>query len=119
MKLEELIILTAMGPPGGGRTFITNRMVRHFNVIGYTELDNSTIKSIFNALVEFFLRRHPEDVRNLTPRLVESVMTVYYRVKEDLLPTPSKSHYTFNLREIWKVFQGICSGHPSHTGETV
>lgn len=47
MKMEDLIILSAMGPPGGGRTFITNRMVRHFNIIGYTELDNNTIKSIF------------------------------------------------------------------------
>lgn len=46
-------------------------------------------------------------------------MTVYHRVKTDLLPTPSKSHYTFNLREIWKVFQGICSGHPTYTGEVV
>lgn len=45
--MEDLIILTAMGPPGGGRTFITNRMVRHFNVIGYTELENNTIKNIF------------------------------------------------------------------------
>lgn len=47
MRMEELIVLTAMGPPGGGRTFITNRMVRHFNVIGYTELDDNTIKCIF------------------------------------------------------------------------
>lgn len=47
MKMEELIVLSAMGPPGGGRTFITNRIVRHFNVIGYTELEKSAIKSIF------------------------------------------------------------------------
>jgi hypothetical protein len=36
MKLERLICLSAMGPPGGGRTFITGRLVRHFNVIAYT-----------------------------------------------------------------------------------
>jgi dynein heavy chain len=39
MNIEDLIYFTAMGPPGGGRTFITNRLVRHFNVIAYTELD--------------------------------------------------------------------------------
>ena len=32
-------MLSAMGPPGGGRTFITPRLIRHFNVIAYTELD--------------------------------------------------------------------------------
>jgi dynein heavy chain len=36
MKIERLIMLSAMGPPGGGRTFITGRLVRHFNVIAYT-----------------------------------------------------------------------------------
>ena len=25
-KMEDLIVLSAMGPPGGGRTFITNRI---------------------------------------------------------------------------------------------
>lgn len=40
MKIEDVIILAAMGPPGGGRTFISNRVVRHFNVIAYNELSN-------------------------------------------------------------------------------
>lgn len=48
---------------------------------------------------------------------MEGVLFTYNSVKRDLLPTPSKSHYTFNLRDIWKVFQGICSGHPKYTGD--
>ena len=43
MRLEDLILLGAMGPPGGGRSIITPRLSRHFNVIGYTELDDPTI----------------------------------------------------------------------------
>jgi dynein heavy chain len=48
--------LTALGPPGGGRTHITPRIVRHFNIIAYTDMDNITISFIFNTVVEFFLK---------------------------------------------------------------
>ena len=118
MKLEDVIILSAMGPPGGGRTFITNRIIRHCNIIGYTELSDTTIKHIFSTLVEHFFKRYAEPVRELNQSLVEGVLFTYTSVKRDLLPTPSKSHYTFNLRDIWKVFQGVCSGHPKYTGDS-
>jgi dynein heavy chain len=51
MNLQDIIILTAMGPPGGGRTFITNRLVRHFNNICYTEISESTILQIFTSMI--------------------------------------------------------------------
>lgn len=57
MKLEQLILLSAMGPPGGGRTFITARLIRHFNVIAYTELNESIIHAIFTNLVNNFYRK--------------------------------------------------------------
>lgn len=44
MNLQDIIILSAMGPPGGGRSAITARLMRHYNIIAYTELDEITIK---------------------------------------------------------------------------
>jgi dynein heavy chain len=62
MYLEDITLLAAMGPPGGGRTFITGRMVRHFNLLAYTEMDNAIIGNIFKSLVKHFLKKFPENI---------------------------------------------------------
>ena len=43
----------------------------------------------------------------LSEKLVMSSIEVYKTVCASLLPTPSKSHYTFNLRDLSKIFQGV------------
>lgn len=45
--------------------------------------------------------------QKLTEPLVQATIEVFQEVTKALLPTPAKSHYTFNMREIWKVFQGL------------
>ena len=39
--------------------------------------------------------------------MVENCISVYKTISAQLLPTPAKSHYTFNLRDLSKTFQGI------------
>lgn len=112
MKLECITLLAAMGPPGGGRSNITGRCVRHFNVLAYPELDRETISQIFSKLVKNFFKRYANNVQQLVPLLVDAVLDVYYLVRKDLLPTPSKSHYTFNLRDIYRVCMGLTSSTP-------
>jgi dynein heavy chain len=33
-QVVDIFFLAAMGLPGGGRSVISNRIVRHFNIIG-------------------------------------------------------------------------------------
>jgi len=38
------------------------------------------------------------------PSIVKSTVDIYNKITKELLPTPKKSHYTFNLRDISKIF---------------
>lgn len=66
-----------MGNPGGGRTFISQRIIRHFNIFGYTELNQDTIKYMFNTLVGHFLKRYTPEIKDAIPNIVDCVMNVY------------------------------------------
>ena len=52
------------------------------------------------------------------PAIVAATVDIYQAIKRDLLPTPAKSHYTYNMRDLSKVFQGISMvGVPVDTPE--
>jgi dynein heavy chain len=44
---------------------------------------------------------------------VFATIEMYRKISKDLLPIPTKFHYTFNLRDISKVFQGILMVKPN------
>jgi dynein heavy chain len=110
MQLVDIIFVSAMGPPGGGRSTLTQRLQRHFNIITYSTLDNNSIEMIFNKIVNRYLGSFAEDVRSQVKNIVDATQAVYDGVEAKLRPIPIKSHYTFNLRDMSKIFQGICGG---------
>lgn len=51
-------------------------------------------------------------MKDLNEPLVNATISVYMTITSQLLPTPAKSHYTFNLRDLSKVFQGMLMAEP-------
>ncbi|GBG81999.1 hypothetical protein CBR_g34179 [Chara braunii] len=51
--------------------------------------------------------QYPASVVKLKLPMVNGTLDIYQVVQKELLPTPAKSHYTFNLRDIGKVFLGM------------
>jgi dynein heavy chain len=82
--------------------------MRHFNVITYTELVDSSIKSIFSRKVKNFLTKFSTECKSVVDTLVDSTLNLYKKIKAKLLPIPKSSHYLFNLRDMSKVLQGVC-----------
>ena len=88
MTIQDIIFVSAMGPPGGGRSFITARLLRHYNIITYTNLGSESIEMIFNTILTKFLGSFESEVSSQLSKLVEATQMCYKNVEIRLKPTP-------------------------------
>eukprot|EP00929_Paragymnodinium_shiwhaense_P104537 TRINITY_DN6904_c0_g1_i1.p1 TRINITY_DN6904_c0_g1~~TRINITY_DN6904_c0_g1_i1.p1 ORF type:complete len:2672 (+),score=812.80 TRINITY_DN6904_c0_g1_i1:23-8017(+) len=108
-QIIDVLLMGAMGPPGGGRSFITGRMLGHLYLVGFPLLDDENMAKIFNTVLEWKLSEdgYPDDVQGMTKKIVNATLEMYKGALTELLPTPMKVHYTFNLRDFAKVIFGM------------
>nr|CAH7756356.1 unnamed protein product [Callosobruchus chinensis] len=106
-EIRDVVISVACAPPGGGRNPLTPRFVRHFGMLLIPPPNEFSMKAIFKAILKGFLFDFSNDVRDLGDYMVNAAVEIYDRIAKDLLPTPAKSHYVFNLRDLSKCIQGI------------
>jgi dynein heavy chain len=111
-NIQKVSFVAACGPPGGGRNSITNRYVRHFNIIYVEPYSDSSLNAIFCNVMEWMFRSaqklpYGANIEKLKDNVVAATINIYNDVQRKFRPTPAKSHYTFNLRDLSKVFQGM------------
>jgi dynein heavy chain len=108
--IENLQYLAAMNHPGGGRNDIPPRFKRHFFNINMTSPSQRSVENIYGAILEhlFNPKKYSTNVINMRPFLIDATISIWDAVRRRLLPTPTKFHYSFNIRDLASVFGGIC-----------
>lgn len=100
-----------MNQPKGGSQEIPPRLKRHFFTINMTAPSTKAINNIYGKILEvlFNPKKYTQEVIQMRPYIIDATISVWEAVKRRLLPTPTKFHYLFNIRELARVFQGICA----------
>ena len=140
-KVADTQFMAAMGLSGGSRSDITQRYLRHFNIISCVPFDTPSLLRIYGAITWWFLtgrgsassalgsisarsgegaaaamdmgpKGAGKAVHDVAPKLVAAAVDIYTLLQETLRPTPGKSHYTFNLRDLSSVFAGVAGATP-------
>ncbi len=119
-SIVDTTMVTAQGPAGGGKNVVTPRFIRHFQIFCFAEFNDVTLKRIFNTIVKWHFgmtdakgQSFDSSVRGLGEAVVEATLDMYKSAMLNLLPTPEKSHYTFNLRDFSRIIQGVLLSKPN------
>jgi dynein heavy chain, axonemal len=115
-KLTNVRFAAAMGPPGDGRNSVSSRYIRHFNVIYVEPYSEESLKYIFSTVMDWFFAAKSvppfaEAVKSMKDSVVSNTIFIYQETMNRFRPTPAKSHYTYNLRDVSKIFQGIAKSN--------
>ncbi len=96
-----------MNHPGGGRNDIPNRLKRQFFIFNMILPEN--IDGIFGQVLRYAFKPkfYSQEVIDVVENLTSATIRLWTIVKDKMLPTPSKFHYIFNLRELSRIFKGI------------
>eukprot|EP00002_Diphylleia_rotans_P012132 TRINITY_DN2375_c0_g1_i1.p1 TRINITY_DN2375_c0_g1~~TRINITY_DN2375_c0_g1_i1.p1 ORF type:complete len:4335 (+),score=913.34 TRINITY_DN2375_c0_g1_i1:198-13202(+) len=108
----DIQVLGAMGMVGGGRHEISARLLRHFNLMYYGQPDDMTFTRVFSIILESQMVDFSAEIKTQTDRCISATLDLYRAISKTLLPTPSKSHYIYNSRDLFRIFRGILMADP-------
>ncbi|KAK1880668.1 Dynein heavy chain 3 axonemal [Dissostichus eleginoides] len=115
LNIVDVLFMSAMGPPGGGKNDISGRLTRHLNVLSIDSFDDETLTKIFTSITDWhFSKGFDASFCRLGKIMVQATMAVYKDTMDSFLPTPSKSHYIFNLRDFARVIRGVLLAPHTH-----
>ncbi|CAH0384807.1 unnamed protein product [Bemisia tabaci] len=108
--IHNILFFACMNPTAGSFT-IDPRLQRHFFVFATSFPSSECLHHIYSSILKQHMNSHhqkfPLSVIRHGDLIVQLALTMHAKMSQTFLPTAIKFHYSFNLRDLTNVFQGI------------
>jgi dynein heavy chain len=101
-----------MGTPGGGRCDVDPRFSSLFAVFNIPFPKEESLKRIYSNIIEGHTSIFSDSIKQAASVLTDLSLKLFDEISRNLMPTPSKFHYIFNLRDISRIYEGLCQVSP-------
>ena len=108
--LEDVCYVAAMAAPGAGAKDIPARLKRHFFAFSLPPPRAGSIKGIYRQIISARFTSGAgfgSATLAVAGLLTAATTRLWNDLQRRFLPTPKKFHYSFTMREISRVFQGV------------
>ena len=101
---------------GGGNNSIDPRFLSHFCVFYIASPSRESLFRIFSTLLHGHVTTFPSEVQGLIPLIIQCTLHIYQELLRVYVPTPTKFHYVFSLRDLSRIIQGLVQTTPERFG---
>eukprot|EP00072_Mus_musculus_P067792 XP_017169555.1 PREDICTED: dynein heavy chain 14, axonemal [Mus musculus] len=107
-SIQDLSLIAAYTSSVSGKE-ISPRLLKHFSTLVLPHPPQSALCTVFQAHLGmyFSINNFVNEVQKCRDEIVHCSLAIYYEVCKKLLPTPTKCHYIFNPRDIFKLLLGL------------
>ncbi|XP_077576473.1 dynein axonemal heavy chain 11 [Stigmatopora nigra] len=104
--------------PNTGSFNINPRLQRHFTIFAVNFPSSEALMSIFGQILSCHITQQHFSlpVQKSVAAVVQAAMMLQHKMDLNFLPTAIKFHYTFNMRDMSNIFQGILFADPENVG---
>ncbi|ORC93797.1 putative dynein heavy chain [Trypanosoma theileri] len=117
-NVRDTQFVAAMAPPGGGRNALDPRFVSLFTVFNILFPSDESIYTIYGQILRDAYKSMEKEITEVPNTLTSMTLRLYQQLVTALPATPTKFHYIFNLRDLSRVYEGLCRATPSKFVET-
>ncbi|XP_076770738.1 dynein axonemal heavy chain 14 [Arvicanthis niloticus] len=113
-SIQDLSLIAASTPSARGKD-ISPRLLKHFSMLVLPHPPQVALCTIFQAHLGMYFSIHNfvTEVQKSRDQLVLCSLAIYYEVCKKLLPSPTKCHYIFNPRDMFKLLLGLMQADKS------
>ncbi|XP_054190339.1 dynein axonemal heavy chain 14 isoform X16 [Homo sapiens] len=105
-NIQDLSIVAACVPVVND---ISPRLLKHFSMLVLPHPSQDILCTIFQAHlgIYFSINNFTPEVQKSKDQIISCSLAIYHQVRQNMLPTPTKCHYMFNLRDMFKLLLGL------------